>query len=97
MLDAAHAGAKLGQIMRSTDLDIISFSASLHHLYVPGGTSADLAIVGISAAGAPSLLGTVRAAQGSKGVTSDDQGNAWVADQARGRLLKVVDTDPAKP
>jgi hypothetical protein len=97
VLDAAHGGAKLGQIMRNTDLDILSYSASLHHLYAPGGTSADLAIVAISDAGAPSLLGTARTAQGSKEVTSDDRGNVWVADQAGGRLLKIVDTFPATP
>jgi hypothetical protein len=96
-LDAAHGGAKVGQIMRNADLDIISFSASLHHLYVPGGTSADLAIVGVSAAGALTLLGTVATAQGSKEVTADDRGNAWVADQAGGRLLKIVDKYPATP
>jgi hypothetical protein len=96
-LDAAHAGAKLGQIMRNADLDIISFSPSLHHLYVPGGTSADLAIVGVSAAGALKLLGTVPTAQGSKEVTADDRGNAWVADQTGGRLLRIVDTYPATP
>jgi hypothetical protein len=97
VLDAAHAGAKLGQIMRNADLDILSFSASLHHLYVPGGTSADLAIVSVSAAGALKLLGTVSTAQGSKEVTADDRGNAWVADQTGGRLLKIVDTFPATP
>jgi hypothetical protein len=92
VLDAANGGAMLGQIMQGADLDVIAYSASLHHLYVPGGTSADLGIVGISAAGTPSLLGTVATAQGSKQVTSDDKGNAWVADPAGGRLLKVADT-----
>jgi hypothetical protein len=97
VLDAAHGGAKLGQIMFNADFDILAYSASLHHLYVPGGTSADLFIVAVSDAGAPSLLGKAPTAQGSKEVTSDDRGNVWVADQAGGRLLKIVDTFPATP
>jgi hypothetical protein len=97
VLDATNGGAKLGQIAQGSDLDIISYSASLHHLYVPGGTSADLGIVGISAAGVPTLLGTVPTAQGSKEVTSDEKGNAWVADPAGGRLLKVPDTYARTP
>jgi hypothetical protein len=97
VLDVAHGGKKLGSIARTTDLDILSYSASLHHLYVPGGMTADLAIVGVSAAGVPSLLGIAHTAQGSKQVTADAQGNAWVADPAGGRLLKVRDPFPATP
>jgi DNA-binding beta-propeller fold protein YncE len=97
VLDAAHSGAKLGEIAQGSGLDIISYSPSLHHLYIPGGTSADLAIVAISASGAPKLLGTVATAHGSQEVTADDRGNAWVADQAGGRLLKVRDIYPATP
>jgi hypothetical protein len=97
VLDVANAGKKLGQIAHGSGFDIISYNTSLHHLYLPGGTSADLAIVGISAAGAPTLLGSVRTAHGSQEVTADDRGNAWVADQARGRLLKVTDTYPPTP
>jgi hypothetical protein len=97
LLDAANGGTKLGEIAQGSDLDILSYSASLHHLYVPGGTSADLGIIGISAAGAATLLGTVPTAQGAKEVTSDSLGNAWVADPAGGRLLKVQDTYPPMP
>jgi hypothetical protein len=97
VLDLKNGGAKLGSVARSTDLDIISYSPTLHHLYVPGGTSADLGIVGVSAAGVPSLLGTAPTAKGSKEVVADDQGSAWVADQGHGRLLRVRDPFPATP
>jgi hypothetical protein len=97
VLDVAHGGAKLGEISTGSGLDIISYSASLHHLYLAGATSADLAIAGVSAAGVPTLLGTVPTAQGSQQVTSDDEGNVWVGDPAGGRLLKVRDTYPATP
>jgi DNA-binding beta-propeller fold protein YncE len=97
VLDVANGGSKLGELAHGSGFDIISYSASLHHLYLPGGTSADLAIVGISPAGTPTLLGSAPTAKGSQEVTSDDRGNAWVADQANGRLLKVVDPYPATP
>ncbi|MGH7436175.1 MAG: YncE family protein, partial [Polyangiaceae bacterium] len=97
VLDAAHGGTKLGQLTVKGDLDILSFSSKLNHLYVPGGTSAELSVVGVSAAGVPTLLGTAPTAQGSKEVTADDEGNAWVADQGGGRLLRIKDTFPAIP
>jgi hypothetical protein len=97
VLDVANGGTKLAQIAHGSSLDIISYSALLHHLYVPDGAGADLAIVGISAAGAPTLLGTVPTAQGSQEVTADDRGNAWVADQGSGSLLEVKDTYPPTP
>jgi hypothetical protein len=98
VLDVANAGKKLGSVTpRSTDLDILSYSPTLHHLYVPGGTSAEIGIVAISAAGVPSLLGLAPTAQGSTEVVADDQGHAWVADQGNGRLLRVDDPFPATP
>jgi hypothetical protein len=97
VLDVSHGGANLGELSAGSGLDIISYSASLHHLYLAGQTSADLSIVAISSAGVPTLLGTVPTAMGSQQVAADDQGNAWVADPAGGRLLKVRDTYPATP
>lgn len=97
VLDVANGGKKLGSFTRSTDLDILSYSPALHHLYVPGGMTADLAIVGVSKAGVPSLLGLAPTAPGSKQVVADDQWNAWVADQGGGRLLRISDPFPATP
>jgi hypothetical protein len=97
VLDVKNAGSKLGSVGRSTDLDILAYSPNVHHLYVPGGTSADLGIVAVSAAGVPSLLGLAHTAQGSKEVAADDQGNVWVADQRKGGLLEVHDPFPATP
>jgi len=97
VLDIANGGKKVGQIAYGSSLDILSFSPSLHHLYVPDGAGAHLGILGISAAGTPTLLGSAPTAQGSQEVTSDDRGNAWVADQGGGRLLKVMDSYPASP
>jgi hypothetical protein len=91
VLDVNQGGTKLGELAQGSGLDIISFSPSLHHVYVPGGTTGDLGIVAVSAAGEPSLLGTIPTAQGARGVVADDRGNAWVCDPAGGDLLKVED------
>jgi hypothetical protein len=61
---------------------------------VQGSTSADLAIVAISAAGQPTLLGTVPTAQGSSTSTTDENGHVFVADPAAGALLMIRDTFP---
>jgi hypothetical protein len=95
--DGAHGGTKLGESMQGSGLDIISYNPTLHHLYVPGSTSADLSILGISMTGDVTILGTIATVQGSNEVTADEFGNAWVADSAGGQLLKVTDTYPATP
>jgi hypothetical protein len=97
VLDVANAGAKLGTIAQGSGLDVIAYSPSLHHLYVPGGTSATLGILGVSAKGTLALLGTAMTAQGSKCVTTDDLGHAFVCDPAGARLLDVTDPYPMTP
>jgi hypothetical protein len=97
VLDAAHAGAKLGEITHGSSLDIISYAPSLHHLYVPDGAAGDLGIVGIASDGSPALLGAIATAKDSRGVTADDAGAAWVTDPAEGRVLRVEDRFAATP
>jgi hypothetical protein len=97
VLDVKNGGMQLGELSAGSGLDIISYSDSLHHLYLAGQTSADLSIVAISSTGAPTLLCTVPTAMGSQQVAADDQGNAWVADPAGGRLLRVRDTYERTP
>jgi hypothetical protein len=54
-----------------------------------------MAILGVSAAGKLSLLGTVRTAASAHCVAADDRRQAWVCDPERGRLLVVADRYPA--
>jgi hypothetical protein len=83
--------------MVGSGVDVCAYNATLHHMYLAGQTSADLHIVGVSAAGKPTLLGTIPTAMGSQMVASDEFGNAWVGDPGGGRLLKIRDTYPATP
>ena len=98
VLDAAHGGAGWDSLAGQGDLDILSFSPRNNHLYVPGGTSAELSVVGISAAGVPAPIGTAPTAQRlrrrSPRTTKETR---KVADQGGGRLLRIKDTFPATP
>ena len=95
VLDAGHGGKMLGELSTGSGVDVCAYNATLHHFYMAGQTSADLSIVGISAAGVPTLLGKVPTTMGSQMVAADELGNAWVGDPGGGRLLKIRDTYPA--
>jgi len=94
-LDVAHGGKQLGSAVTGKGVDIIAYSAALAHLYVPGGDSATLTILGVTPAGKLQVLGSVAAAADAHCVTADDAGHAYVCDPKRGALLVVTDPYPA--
>ena len=94
-LDPARDGAIVGKLDHGSGVDIIAFNPVLRHLYLPGGKSKTMAILGVAESGGLSLLGTVKTAEGSHCVVADDRSQAWVCDPGHGRLLLVHDTLPA--
>ena len=94
LLDAGHDGKVLGRAQAGGGVDIIAFDARLSHLYVPGGESADLTVVGVGSAGSLDVLGRLPTAPDAHCVTADDLGNVYVCDPANGRLLTFRDTFP---
>jgi hypothetical protein len=94
VLDVAHDGKLLGSADTGKGVDIIAYNSKLAHLYVPGGDSATLTILGV-ASGKLSVLGSVGVAADSTCVTADDAGNAYVCDPKQGALLVVADPFPA--
>jgi hypothetical protein len=95
VLDVAHGGKQLSSLRSGNGVDIIDFSPSLSHAYLPGAKSATMALIGVSASGQLSLLDTVSTAQGAHCVAADAAGNAYVCDPAHGRLLAFHDGHPA--
>jgi hypothetical protein len=95
VLDVTHDGKQLGSAATGKGVDIIAYSPALAHLYVPGGDSATLTIVGVGDAGKLEVLGSVAAAADSHCVAADDSGHAYVCDPKRGALLVVTDPYPA--
>ncbi len=93
-----NTGAQLGSASSGSGVDIIAYNPQLAHAYLPGEGSATMAIIGISAKGAATVLETVRTAEGAHCVAADDRGNAYVCDPKGGRLLVFKDgLAPAGP
>ena len=95
VLDVNRGGALLDSLKAGDGVDIIDYSPHLGHLYLPGGKSETMAILGVSNAGKLSLLATVKTARGAHCVAADDRGQAWVCDPGKGQLLLVTDSNPA--
>lgn len=93
-LDAAHDGKNLGSASSGSGVDIIDYSPSLHHLYLPGARSATMAVIAVSPTGALNVLGTFPTARGAHCVTADTIGNAWVCDPHGGKMLVLRDPYP---
>jgi hypothetical protein len=94
VLDVAHDGKLLSEAQTGTGVDIVDYDPGRGHLYVPAGKSATLTILGVSAQGKLSVLGTVPIVAGSHCATTDGKGHVFVGDPAAGRLLVVADEFP---
>ncbi|HTL36076.1 MAG TPA: hypothetical protein VL326_23255 [Kofleriaceae bacterium] len=90
-LDVTHGGKQLGSTSTGKGVDIIAYDVKLAHLYVPGGDSATLTILGVGKDGALSSLGSVAVGEDAHCVTIDDAAHAYVCDPKSGSLLVVTD------
>jgi hypothetical protein len=92
VLDVGHDGKVLGSLSPGVaGVDIIAYSEKLGHLYMPGESSATVAIVAVAPTGALSTFAVAQAASGSHCAAADDRGNVWVCDPERGQLLLYQD------
>ena len=94
VLDLA-TGAILSSLSNGAGVDVIAYSAVLGHFYLPGATSKTMAILGVSAKGQLSLLGTVPTAAGAHCATADTSGNVYVCAPNSGTILMYHDDHPA--
>src|SRR5450432_3739299 len=76
VLDLAHDGKLLGSATTGKGVDIIAYNAALAHLYVPGGDSANLTILGVGKDGKLDVLGSIATAEDSHCVAADDAAHA---------------------
>ncbi len=95
VLDVNHDGRQLASLADGAGVDVISYNPTLAHLYLPGASSATMAILGVAKDGKLTLLDRVHTAQGAHCVTADDLGNAWVCDPDHGQLLLIKDPFPS--
>ena len=90
-----NAGALLGTLdVAARGVDVVDYSPSLGHLYLPGQFNGTMAIAAVSATGQLSLLGTTPTVGGAHCVVADDRGNAYVCDPDNGDLIVFADTLP---
>jgi hypothetical protein len=94
VLEVTRDGKVIGSASTGAGVDIIDYDATLHHLYVPGGRSATLSILGVGAGGALTELARLPAAVEGHCVVSDQHGRAYVCDPKGGRLLVFKDDFP---
>ncbi len=85
-------GKLLSSVSSGSGVDVIDYNRKLSHLYLPGAKSATMAVLGVSAQGKLSLLGRRRTAPGAHCVAADGNGNVFVCDSKKGRLLVFRDT-----
>ncbi len=94
VIDVAN-GSVLGTASSGDGVDIIDYSPSKRHLYLPGGKSATMAILSVSGKGELAVLGTVPTARGAHCVAADPNGHAYVCDPDHGQMLVVTDPYPS--
>jgi hypothetical protein len=89
------SGKLLGEASSGAGVDVIAYDQKLAHVYLPGGDSGTIAIVGISSSGAARVLKTADTVTGAHCVTADDRDQVYVCDPAHGRVLVFKDSLPA--
>ena len=85
-------GAITGTAWPSDHVDVMTYSPSLRHLYLPSGIDAHVAIVGVSSRGELATLGAVGGVIFGFCATTDDRGRVFVCDPRHGGV--VVRDDP---
>jgi hypothetical protein len=97
VLDVSRHGAVLSRLSAGNGVDVIDYNPALAHLYLPGASSATLAILGVGVGGGLSLLGSFDTVTGAHCVAADDRAHAFVCDPNGGRLLELTDPYGASP
>ena len=92
VLGLAHGGAIEDRFRFGAGTDIVAYSPSLHHLYVPASKTGRMAVVRVANDGKLSQLGAVTTAQGAHCAVADDKDQVWICDPKAGGLLVVRDT-----
>lgn len=86
-LDAGHGGAKLGELQTGGGVDNIDYVEARQELFVAAADAARLTIIRVDDRGALTPIATADTARFARVVVADDEGRAYVADPAGGRIL----------
>jgi DNA-binding beta-propeller fold protein YncE len=83
-----RTGQLLGSVAAAAGVDVIDYSPTLQHLYLPAET---LTIASISPSGEASPASVRAAVAGAHCAVTDDGGHVWVCDPDNGDLLRYDD------
>jgi hypothetical protein len=89
------SGRLLGEVSAGAVVDVIAYNEKLAHVYLPGADSGTIAIIGVSATGAPTVLTTAETVEGVHCVTVDDRDQVYVCDPTHGKILVFKDSFPS--
>ncbi|HEX7339520.1 MAG TPA: hypothetical protein VF271_06245 [Rhodanobacteraceae bacterium] len=90
-LSPAQGGKVIASAIAGAGIDIISYNAHLHHLYVPGANSRTLTVFKVSAKGTLASLATYPTAAGAHCVTNDQSNHVFVCEPRTGAILELDD------
>ncbi|HEY5958758.1 MAG TPA: hypothetical protein VIV60_19490 [Polyangiaceae bacterium] len=76
-------------------VDIVAINKTLHHFYVPAASDGTVTVLGVSARGNLTPLGTVQTAKGAHCVASDDHNRVWICAPDDGSVTVFDDNFPA--
>jgi len=89
-MDVTHDGQILGSIDTGAGLDNIDYLPSMKTLYAAAAEAAVLTLARVDEHGIPNRVAVIPTVKGARGVVVDSEGNAYVIDPLRGRVLKVT-------
>lgn len=89
-LDAAHEGRVLGSVETGEGLDNIDFCEAKRTVYAAASRAATLTVARVDDGGNLTRIAVVPTVRGARGVVVDEEGRAYVADPAGGRILKIT-------
>jgi hypothetical protein len=95
VLDVKHDGAIRGRVKAGRGVDVIDYSPSLHHLYLPAATDATVTVAAVAKTGALTALGRLAGARGGHCGTTDDRGHVFVCVPDTGAIVVADDRWPA--
>lgn len=89
---SSNDGKVLGRFELGGGVSVLAYSSTLGHAYLRGDPGAPIAVLGVDAAGATTLLGKLTAAEQGHVMAADDRGYLWAADPRAGKLLRFKDS-----
>jgi DNA-binding beta-propeller fold protein YncE len=91
VLDAKSNGLLLSSLTTDGSIDLIGYSAELHHIYLPSPRASKVSVIGVSSAGTLTELGKFDSSPDGHCAAADQLGHAYVCNGMGARLIVFKD------